>query len=104
MKDIVMITKSDKNKRTITITEYIGVKEKKEKYILEESCWGDCGIRKGELEKLIHKTFYSGSYHKGVELPYINGWDDKVYFFINKNKYDLNPTYYQDLVKNYKPE
>lgn len=103
MKSLVLLYKIEGDNDTIHIKEFPQILDKKDSYITEKSCWGeDSGVRKGELEKFILKTSYGSRYHKGVYLPYVSGWGDVVYYFVNKVKYDKEPVFYQEQLKNYK--
>ena len=41
-----------------------------------------------------------------MTLPYMGEcyWKDGIFIFLNKNRYDKNPIYYQELVMNYREE
>ena len=41
-----------------------------------------------------------------MTLPYMEEcyWKDGIFIFLNKNKYDKDPIYYQKMVMNYREE
>lgn len=104
MKGLIMLYKVGNEKDTIHIKEYSQVVDKKDFYKLGKDYLGeDYGIKKSELEKFIVKGCYDTKYYKGMYLPDIGEYFEKyVYFFINKIKYDKNPTLYQQMIKDFK--
>lgn len=104
MKSLIMLYKVGKDRNTIHIKEFSKVIDKKDFYKLgTDYLKEDYGIKKSELEKFIVKGCYDIRYHKGINLPDVGEYfESYVYYFINKVKYDKNPTLYQQMMKDFK--
>lgn len=113
MKSLVLLCRCNDG---VLVKEFPNVKDNKDYYLFEQKdIFGDStGIMKKYVGKICKCRYGNditcdGKYVSAypVEIPYIRSLSDtlKGYFvFVNKNKYDENPLYYHDMIKNYREE
>lgn len=109
MKNLVLLYRGMNNRDEVTIKELLQVRENNDHYLFGEDGWRRLGVLKKKVGIVCKKTFYGGSNAARfpIELPYmgVSGWSSDVYFiFVNKTKYDENPNFYYDMIKNYRED
>lgn len=108
MKNLILLYREYEDK-TLHIKNYTVKKDIKDGYIIGEKRYG---YYEGVLKNLIGKVSdYKDNYYlcfssKPITLPYMGEcyWKGGIFLFLNKNKYDKNPIYYQELIMNYREE
>lgn len=111
MKGLILLYRYQEN---VTIREYSKVEDYRDHYIVGKNWLGN---REGILKKYVGevcKTGFSiGETCNGssvarypVEVPYMPEikWHNGYFVFVNKTRYDANPKYYYDMIKNYREE
>lgn len=111
MKSLVLLYRL-KSSDAVTIKEYPKVEDFKGHYVVGEN-WlrNKEGILKKYVDKVCHRGYYLGGRCDGhpaaqypIELPAMGtmDWNEGYFIFVNKTRYDENPTYYYDVIKNYR--
>lgn len=108
MKSLVLLYRSKKNEE-VTIKEYSNITENNKHYLFGTNYLGN---NVGVLKKCIGEVRIFDDYFGGkaaiypIELPHMNNlyWYGGYFMFVNKNKYDENPMYYYNIIKNYREE
>ena len=108
MKNLILLY-HEYGDKTLHIKNYTVKKDTKDGYIIGEKRYG---YYEGVLKNLIGKVSdYKDNYYlcfssKPMTLPYMEEcyWKDGIFIFLNKNKYDKDPIYYQKMVMNYREE
>ena len=100
---------------TVSIREYNTVSETNDHYIIGKRPYSS-SFSEGIMKKFVGKVFKYNRYNRygykettkfPVDLPDMRGYrdyEDIYYLFVNKCKYDENPLYYYDMIKNYREE
>lgn len=117
MRSLVLLYR---NRENVTIREYPKVEDFGEHYIVGETYWGSkTGILKKYVGEVCKMEYYCGAYIASstlanrasvakypVEVPDMGDikWHGGYFMFVNKTKYDANPIYYYDMIKNYREE
>lgn len=108
MKSLVLLYRDKFNKETLHIEFYPKIKDIKDAYITGERRYG---FYEGVSKKLVgvvsdYKDNYYLHSSAPVTLPYMGDcyWRGGTFLFVNKNKYDENPAYYQNMIINHREE
>lgn len=105
MKSLVLLYRNIKSNE-VTIREFQHIEENNKHYLFGMTNW--LGNRVGVLKKYVGQIHKFDYYHGEDFAKYpivLPNMHDKCYFiFINKNKYNENPLYYYDMIKNYEEE
>lgn len=105
MKSLVLLYQ-DNHDDTLHIKCYSQVRDNKDVYIVGERRYG---FLQGVSKKLIGiPSDYRTNYYaqSATTLPYMGEcylYGGK-FLFVNKNKYDEDPLFYQDIIKNFRVE
>lgn len=112
MKGLVLLYRA-KSDSAVTIKEFPKIEDQREHYIVGENWLHNReGIMKKYVGRICKIDFYCDGQCDGknvarypIELPDMREirWNNGGYFmFVNKTKYDENPTYWYDIIKNYR--
>ncbi len=111
MKSLVLLYRDNKTKE-VAIREFLNITENNKHYLFGTKNW--IGNREGVLKKNVGKVLKVGDFSTNckiaeypVEIPSLNRdifWNGGYLIFVNKNKYDEDPTYYYNVIKNYREE
>ena len=108
MRSLVLLYRDGKD---IVIREYENIKEEGRHYVFEEGRFGKEGIGKQYVGKICKYDFSMGATCEGrristypVSLPYVGygSWNGTFFMFVNKKKYDENPSFYLSIIRNYR--
>ena len=102
MKSLVLLYKDKERDTDLCIKIYTQIKDKRNVYVLGKNWYGnDYGVRKDYVGKVTSTKNYPITYP--VELPLrCSSWHDDIFMFVNKDKYDQDPIYYQNMILQYK--
>lgn len=104
MKSLVLLYSNRRTNDDISIRFYNEIKDRKNTYVFGKSFYGTYyGVRKDYVGKIMHVRDYPNVYP--VELPLHSYYsEDIIFLFVNSEKYNENPLYYQSLIINYEKE
>lgn len=107
MKSLVLLY-CDNRSDELHIKYYSQVKDSKDVYIIGDRQYG---FWEGITKKLVGiPSDYEDNYYLHtsvpVTLPHMGDcyWRGGKFLFVNKNKYDENPVYYQDMIRDFREE
>lgn len=111
MKSLVLLY-CDNRRREVTIREFPNVTENNKHYLFGTTNW--IGNREGVLKKNVGKVCKVRDFCTNckiaeypIEIPSLGrdiSWDGGYLIFVNKNKYDENPVYYYNMLKNFRED
>ena len=107
MKSLVLLYRR-RGRKEVTIREFPHVVENNKHYLFGTKDW--VGNREGVLKKCVGEMRIFDDYFGGgaakypIVLPSMGDlqWHRGYFIFVNKNKYDENPQFYYNMIKDFR--